>query len=642
MNEQYLIVTPDTILVKGNGGNTLATVNLRFSVGTTSYQVVGLEPHGAGFIGTTHDPAVSVEIVPAGNSVSVELRGPFTESDAVVYFTGSSVEAVYGRAFIPDADCRRFLTFDRENFYLTNSGMILQKKVEKADLWMIAPPPHVIAFGDENLGWFGLSMPEPMPVVYTQISCHRRKFQVTFNSYSPRHHDGRLPRVFIDAGLADGKAILDCHRAHADELGLIDRNKPTYDWWHNPIYCTWGDQCYLHKTASKSGAMDEAKILQWADAVRRIYPGEVNYIIDDSWFAYQGDYTPKLPEFKSVEDFTALIARLKADGFRVILWYAPFWVQPGAVIEREHPEYLLRRRDGSIYRDADKRAYLDFSHPGVRGYTSEHIAYMLNTLDADGFKIDMNYTHPLMTDIVLHDSTWGYGNQLWLQVMKFFHATATAIKKDAFFTISGIESYLQPYACSVRLNDLFDFYHAKAWYDRAELVTRLMPGVPIDVDGWPASIEKLREYQFVSPVFGAPVTYYIDGVDIMTDKLTEADYNRMASTWHVYSQAPCEQGMCVTVDADADRFERRGPAGERKALALQRSALVTYTVEKIFVTANCDRAVSIPVDAVDDYSKAEKVNRDGTREAVTFCKDGTTLLFNVQDAGRGILCYEIS
>ncbi len=648
MSDQYFVITPDTIVVKGKQGTTLATIALRFSVGATPYHVVALAPRGSGYLGTTQDSAVTVDIQPAGNSVSVELQGDFAESDAISYFTGSSVEAVYGRAFVPDADCRRFLTADKEVFYLTNSGMILQRQVKKQDLWMIAPPPHVIAFGDDDHGWCGLSMPEPLPVVFTRISCQQRNFQVVFNHYSPRHAEGRLPRVFIDAGLADGKDMLECHRAHAEDLGLIDTHKKSYAWWHNPIYCTWGDQCYLQKTApqtletSIAIPMDAAKLLHWADGVRAIYPGEVNYIVDAGWFDYLGDYQPKLPEFKNTDDFAALIAQLKAKGFRVILWYTPFWAQKGSAIEREHPEYLIRRRDGSIYRDENQHAFLDFSNPEVRGYTKGRVEYMLKTLDADGFKIDMNYVHPLMRDILLHDSGWGYGNQLWLQMMKFFHATATAIKEDAFFTISGIESYLQPYASSVRLNDLFDFTHAQAWYNRAELVTRLMPDVPIDVDGWPSSVEKMREYQFVSPVFGAPVTYYIDAVDIMTEQLTDADLNRMASTWHVYSKAPCEQGMRVTMDADADVFARRGPQGELKALALQRSALVCYAGEKIYLTANLDRAVSIPVDAVERYTKAEKIYRDGTREPVTFFKDGASLLLNVADAGRGILCYEIS
>jgi hypothetical protein len=194
----------------------------------------------------------------------------------------------------------------------------------------------------------------------------------------------------------------------------------------------------------------------------------------------------------------------------------------------------------------------------------------------------------------------------------------------------------------VRLNDLFDFNNPKAWYERAEMVARLMPDVPIDVDGWPSSVEKMREYEFVSPVFGAPVTYYIDAVDIMSVKLTDTDLNRMASVWHVYSKAPCEQGMKLTIDADQDIFERRDARGNMMATTLQKSVLVCYTEDRIYLTANSDRVVSVPVESVTRHTKAEKVFRDGRREAVNLFKDGGHLVLNMNDAGNGILCYEIS
>jgi hypothetical protein len=642
------VVEPDAISIEGKNGKILARILLEFSVGTRSYHVTQMEKQGRGFLGKTEDPLVVVEILAGEGGLSVELRGPFQDSDSITYFAGSTVSCLYGRAFVPDTDCRLFETGGREDFYLTTSGMLLQKKLSKKELWMIAPPPHVVAFGDQEAGWFGLSIPEPLPVVTTQISCHKQVFQVRFDSYSPRHREGRLPRVFIDAGLGDGKAILDRHCTHARELGLIDPHKKTYAWWHNPVYCTWGDQCYLQKTEPRSLEdsiaipMDEAKIMRWAEGIRSIYPGEVNYIVDAGWFDYLGDYDPKISEFKTIENFKGVLARLKAKGFRVILWYCPFWVQPGSKVETEHPEYLVCRREGGVYRDQDKRAFLDYSNPAVREYTKGRIEYLLKTLDADGFKIDMNYVHPFMTDVTLHDSAWGYGNQFWLQVLKFFHACATAVKEEAFFTISGIESYLQPYASSVRLNDLFDFYNAKAWYDRAELVARLMPDMPIDVDGWPSSVEKMREYQFVSPVFGAPVTYYIDAVDIMAVKLTEADLNRMASVWHLYGKVPCESGMKVTIDADRGIFERRDAQGRLKAVALQKSVLVGYAADRIYATANSDRAASIPVEAVGRYTKAEKVYRDGRREAVSLFKDGGNVILNMNDAGSGILYYEIS
>ena len=172
------------------------------------------------------------------------------------------------------------------------------------------------------------------------------------------------------------------------------------------------------------------------------------------------------------------------------------------------------------------------------------------------------------------------------------------------------------------------------------MVARLMPHVPMDVDGWPSSLEKMREYQFVSPVFGAPVTYYIEAVDIMTTRLSEADLNRMASVWHVYRQAPCAHGMRLTIDSDTNLFERHDASGHLQAKAIDQAALVSFTADSIYVTSNSTRALSIPITRA--YTQAEKIYRDGRRELTSFFQDGNTIVLNVLDAGTGILCYKIT
>ncbi|MEI6519037.1 MAG: alpha-galactosidase [bacterium] len=635
-----ITITPEAILILGENSVSLARLNLKFRVNDDEYQVKEISQSDNCFIGTTNAPGVTVKITPVDNSICVELCGSFDGVASPVYFCDSPIDAQYGRTFVGDDDCKLFTSSGNEDIYLTNSGMYLETIVKKHALWMVAPPPHIMSFGDGN-GWFGLSIPEPMPVVYTHIQCKKSVFDLTFSSYSPSHDGGRMPRVYIDAGLADSKSIIDMHIKHAETLNLVDKKKKTYSWWYNPIYCTWGDQCYLSKV-DKTAHFNEEALLHFADGIRKIYPGEVNYIIDDGWFNNLGDFQQKTSEFGTAEDFKNTIAKLKAKGFRVILWFTPFWTKVDSDVEKEHPEYLVRATNGDIYRDMHNRGILDYSNPEVRDYIQKLITFMLDTLDADGFKIDMNFSHPLMTDITLYDGTWGYGSLMWLNVAKFIHKNATAIKPDAFVTISGIESYLQPYTSSVRLNDLFDFYHAEAWYNRAELVTRLMPNVPVDVDGWPSSVDKMREYQFVSPVFGAPVTYYIDGVDILSVKMTDVDYNRMASVWHVYSQAHCEYNMQVTMDNDTGTFERRSPDGKLRAIALQKSVLVTFTDDKIFATANCNRAVSIPVDNPSAWKTAVKVYRCGKRESVKLFTDNTSIILNMEDAGSGILCYKVS
>lgn len=636
------------LTILGQENKPLGELKLSFSVNAQAYTVAQLERCGAGYVGKTQDPRVQALMEACDGGCRVELQADFPVSGRVSYFTGSRVAAQYGRCFIPDADCRMFETSATEVFYWTNSGMILQKKVNKGDLWMIAPPPHVISFGHDATGWFGLSIPEPMPVSHTQLNLHDGSMTIHFDNYSSSHDEGRLPRVYIQTDLPDSKAILDRHRVLAGSLGLLTPTKKQYDWWHNPLYCTWGDQCYLQKTSPVEQEdvlaipLNKELMLRWARNIREFYPGEVNYIADCGWADYMGDWGVATNGFGSIAEFKAVLDQLKAMNFKVILWYTPFWVSKNSALFADHPEYLIRRTSGDLCLDDGNRAFLDFTQPAVREYVRGRIAFMLTEMDADGFKIDMNYVHPLMADIVLHDAGWGHGNSLWLNVLKFFHETAVAVKEDAFFTISGIESYLQPYAGSVRLNDLFDVDHAAAWYDRAELVSRLMPDVPIDVDGWPASITKMREYQIVSPVFGPPVTYYTEATEVMGHIFTQADKNRLASTWFVYSQAPCTQGMQLAIDNDRDLFERRDAGGNLRAKAIHKTILLSYTDERIYVTANRDTPAAITLPAGKVCSGVRRLNPDKTTADVPYHAEADQLLLNLEDAGNGIQAYEIS
>lgn len=643
-----IIIKNGFLTILAHDKKELGKLNLTFSINTQVYSVEQVERCETGYIGITEDSRVKVLIEMCEGGCRVELQVDFPVVGRVSYFSGSQIFTQYGRSFIPDADCRIFEISAQEDFYWTNSGMILQKKVNKEDLWMIAPPPHVISFGHDTTGWFGISIPEPMPVSHTQLSSHQGNMSIHFDNYSSSHDEGRLPRVYIQTELPNSKAILDRHRDQAATLNLLTPNKKQYDWWHNPLYCTWGDQCYLQKISpveledAAAIPLNEDLLLRWAQNIREFFSGEVNYIVDCGWFDYVGDWGVATNDFGSTAGLKAVLDKLRTMNFKVILWYTPFWVHQNSKLFAEHPEFLIRGTNGELYRDDQNRGFLDYTHPGVRDLVRSRIEFMLTELDADGFKIDMNYVHPLMSDIVLHDSTWGHGNTLWLNTLKFFHETAVSIKEDAFFTISGIESYLQPYASSVRLNDLFDFDNAAAWYDRAELVSRLMPDVPIDVDGWPASIDKVREFQIVSPVFGAPVTYYTEAIDIKSHIFTQADKNRLSSTWFVYSKSPCSQGMQVRIDNDYDLFERYDEHGMLQAKAIEKSVLASYTDEMIYVTANRDTSVTIDLPGEKVCCGVTCLSRDGSKEEVAYHVEGDQILLNLKDAGSGVLAYEIN
>jgi len=645
MSTSLFSLTSDQLLVTDSQGRSLAELALTFAVGDSQYRVTTLQKSPSGWTGLTADPAVTVSITRGETSLCVELCGGFCAAHDVSYFQGSKIAASHVHAFIPDDNLGSFSLSQDRTFTLTNQAAMRQRLGVKEELWMLAPPPHIIGFGTAAGEGFAFSIPECLPSDAVQFVLKKQTLQIDFLHHVALCDGGRLPRVYIDLGVATKAEALDRHLGHARALGLVADQKPQPAWWHNPLYCTWGDQCRLALHGMARGeCLTRERMLGWADKIRTFYSGEVNFIIDDGYFLGMGDFRLRPELYASADEFRDLIAGLKRRNFRVILWYTPFWVEKEAGAVTRHPDWLLHRPDGTILDETGDwkgRYHFDWTHPELREHQRALIRHFLIDLDADGFKIDMTYAHPPTRDVVPHDPAWAAGNLFCKRVVEFIHAEATSIKPDVFLTVNGVESYLQPYASAVRLNDLFNFTDATKWYQRAELVTRLMPGVAIDVDGWPAAACKLREYPFVASVFGAPVSYYLDGTEIGDVAFGESEINRMASVWATYAGAPVQGSDQILIEADNERFERRDAGGQLRALSLARRIFITYG-EKIRVTANTAMAVVVPLEKGMAVSRAERVNRDGTRAPVPLHIENDRVLFFAGDSADGILFYELS
>lgn len=637
------------IVVFDGPGRTLATLPLICRVGARVWTVSELTRTAKGWSGLTNDPAVAVEIeeIESGRALRVEWRAPAERGSDVSYFVGASIAASHSHAFIPDDHMGAFSLAQDRTFTITNQAAMRQRLGLSEYLWMLAPQPHVVGFGDATAPAFALSIPECLPSDAVQVRLEKRSMRLDFLHHVADCDGGRLPRVYVDFGLSSRAEALERHLGHARAVGLVAEHKPQAAWWHNPLYCTWGDQCRLglhgvHKDAS----LTRERILGWAEKIRAFYDGEVNFIIDDGYFVGMGDFRLRPELYASTAEFRDLIAELKRRRFRVILWYTPFWVDKHAESVTAHPEWILRRRDGLLLDETGDwkgKYHYDWSHPRLREHQSALIQHFLTELDADGFKIDMTYAHPPTRDILPHDQSWAAGNLYVKRVVEFIHAKATALKPDAFLTVNGVECYLQPYTSAVRLNDLFNTTDATDWYERADLVARLMPGVAIDVDGWPGALCKLREYPFVASVYGAPVSYYLDGTEIGDAPFGEAEINRLASVWATYAHAPMHADDRVIVEAEHTRFERRGADGGLRALSLARRVFVAYGDDTIRVTASDDIAVAVPLeDGRTVATKAVRVGRDGSRVAVPLHVEDGRVLFFAEDAGKGVLYYELS
>ena len=136
--------------------------------------------------------------------------------------------------------------------------------------------------------------------------------------------------------------------------------------------------------------------LEAINAVRSQVPFQVVQL-DDGYQSAWGDWSTTNPRFPAGLD--DLAGRIRQAGYTPGLWLAPFVVQPGSTIDREHPDWLLqshrgRPRSAGFFYNFWGHA-LDTTHPAVQ----EHLAALVETLSQRwGFsmlKLDFLYSAAL-------------------------------------------------------------------------------------------------------------------------------------------------------------------------------------------------------------------------------------------------------
>lgn len=594
------------------------------------------------------------------NGIEYSISGRCGNIKELKLFPGTYLGDTVVKGFIPDHYNRIFTPFEKVRFAYSATAKEPQLNYGLTRLWVTSPAPKVLSFINrweaENGEWWGLMIPGPLPVYEILADYDMANFQLTFSNYLGTAINSEFPKVIFEFGLKNGNSILDRYLNYYKEKGYIDENKKMYDWWARPIFCTWGEQEYREKSWDfQKNPLTKDTLLDWVENLEnRTGSVDFNIIVDLPWFESIGDHGTHPGRFGGTGEFGKLIQLLKQKGHKVILWYTPLWVSPHAKIAEEHPEYLLKDYEGNFAKIENTEIFdylylFDLTKPEVKEHVKRVIRYILSDkegcLDADGLKMDMNYYGPVAGKHAVHDDSWGIGDLFWYNTVKFIYEASVKHKEDVFITLSGAEPYLQKYAPSQRLNDLFDTDEPTNWYKRAYLVNKMLPGVIIDVDGWPSCRKKSEEYWMVSPTFGVPVTYHAYGFD-SKEKLTHADYHRMKAAWKVYNNAPVTNDMEFYIDPENNIFHRKYVKGALKgfysALAIMNRCLVTYNEECAMLASVCDMPVEIPVPEGRTVEKVTKL-LNGTEHLVhyTYSDETHTVLFKVEDCGKGIDCFKV-
>lgn len=139
----------------------------------------------------------------------------------------------------------------------------------------------------------------------------------------------------------------------------------------------------------------EADIVENLAAIRKhALPVEVVQV-DAGWQAAVGDWLALSNRFASL---SGLAARIRDAGFRAGIWIAPFWVDGGSELFRDHPEWMITDSGGQPVSTGEHwgsgYAALDTTRPEA----ADHLRRVFGTLvdmGFDYFKIDFIYTAAL-------------------------------------------------------------------------------------------------------------------------------------------------------------------------------------------------------------------------------------------------------
>ena len=132
--------------------------------------------------------------------------------------------------------------------------------------------------------------------------------------------------------------------------------------------------------------------------------------VDDGWFNLYGDWEPNRAEGKfphGDSDMIKLVDSLHAKGFKSSLWWYPQGVSPDSKLFLEHPNWVVKNRDGSLPKDSRGLYYLCPTYKPCIKYAESLVNKILNVWNFDGLYIDtdaLNATPPCYNEAHKHNS----------------------------------------------------------------------------------------------------------------------------------------------------------------------------------------------------------------------------------------------
>lgn len=196
-----------------------------------------------------------------------------------------------------------------------------------------------------------------------------------------------------------------------------------------PAWCSWNNYS-THAMASKVDVMVSKLILDRLPDLKKMKIKEV--IFDAGWFNNQGDWMPNTNELtfpKGEEDIISTIKQIHNEGFKVKLWISYLTADPWSEVSKAHPEWMIKKTDGSFHLDRWSGYTMCPSLPKVQEFHKKMAERLVQKYGADGFKVDGMYVCPPCYNPEHHHKNPNESSEDFYKVFKAFYKGAKGVNE---------------------------------------------------------------------------------------------------------------------------------------------------------------------------------------------------------------------
>jgi hypothetical protein len=391
--------------------------------------------------------------------------------------------------------------------------------------WLFSPAPLYWAAGDAASGrWIDISVVSPVDELrFAEVEwdAYAKGFAFRFDYDGQTEVDGefRSPTLLIRTDVGDPWRGLRSHRSELAARGAAPAvaQRETQEWWHAPIFCGWGAQCWFEK--ERGGlARDYATQANYDLFLAQLdehglQPGTIT--LDDKW---QSTYGRNEPDPAKWPDLPGWIEQRHAAGQRVLLWWKA-WDPEGLP-----PELCIRNADG-------EPVGFDANNPEACELLRAIVRRMLLDYGADGFKVDFTARTPSGRSLRHTGGRWGIA--LLHELLRVFYGAAKEAKPEALVITHTPHPAFVDVTDMIRLNDVIGGVDLVEQMEfRAQVVRAACPELPIDTDDWRVPDKhQWREFLAVKKQIGVPSLYYASHIDSTGEPLDDEDYAALKEGW---------------------------------------------------------------------------------------------------------------